>query len=87
MTILIQDLQQNLELDTEAMAGVRGGYSAMFAAQSLKILPHKPKLPGFGYPYPHHVSTQTLSNISEQLNLAVGSANVMQSNSNSVIQY
>lgn len=86
MTILIHDLQQNQELDTKAMAGVRGGYGAMYAAHSIKILPHKPKYPGF-YPYPHHVSTQSLTNISEQLNIAVGSANVMQSNSNSVTQF
>lgn len=85
MTILIHDLQKNHELDSKAMAGVRGGY-AMYAAQSLKIMPHKSKLPGF-YPAPHHVTTQSLSNFSEQLNIAIGSANVMQGNSNSVIQY
>ncbi len=85
MTILINDLQQNLELDTKAMAGVRGGYSALVAVQGLSAMPHTSKMSGFAAPY--SFNSKSLSNISEQLNIAVGSANVMQGNSNSVVQY
>ncbi|MFC6672953.1 hypothetical protein [Marinobacterium aestuariivivens] len=87
MTIIINDLQQNIEMDSKALAGVRGGYSALVAAQGLKLMPHMPKKPGYGLLYPSHVSHQSLSNFSEQLNIAVGSAYVTQGNSNSVIQY
>jgi len=44
-----------------------------------------PRMPSFGAP--HYYSSQSLSNFSDQLNLAVGSANLMQTNSNSVTQY
>ena len=84
MTILINDLQQNHELDAQAMAGVRGGYS-MYSSQVHAIMPHKPGRAGFGFP--SSFSSQSLTNISDQLNIAVGSANVMQGNSNSVVQY
>jgi len=71
MTLLINDLQQNLELDSQAMAGVRGGHSA-YGSQMHAIMP---RMPSFGAP--HYYSSQSLSNFSDQLNLAVGSANLM----------
>ncbi len=87
MTIIINDLQQNSELDSKAMAGVRGGYTAMANTLVTTMGPysglklHQPSL------YPSSFTMKSLTNISEQLNIAVGSAYVSQGNSNAVIQY
>jgi len=87
MTILINDLQQNLELDSRAMAGVRGGYS-MYSNQMHTIMPYEYDEPkGWGPGVPSNFNMKSLTNINKQLNLAVGSANVIQSNSNSVMQF
>jgi len=86
MTIIINDLQTNTELDSKAMAGVRGGMG-MVATQKMTILPHKPKKPGYGHGHPTHIYSKSLTNISEQLNIAVGSFNVTQVNSNTVTQH
>jgi len=82
MTIIIDDLQTNTVLDSNKMAGVRGGMGA-----PQQFLPYHPKKPGYGLGYPTHLVRKDLTNISEQLNIAVGSANVIQANSNSVSQY
>lgn len=87
MILLIHDLQQNLELDTQAMAAVRGGFTAMTNSMVTTMGP----APGLKRHHPSRIPSsffkQSLENISEQLNIAVGSANVIQGNSNSVIQY
>jgi len=84
MTIIINDLQTNTVMDSKEMAGVRGGMG-LAATQKMTILPYpyKHKKPG----YPTHVVHKSLTNISEQLNIAVGSFNVMQANSNTVTQH
>jgi len=86
MAIIINDLQTNTVMDSKEMAGVRGGMG-MAATQTLTILPHRPKKPGYGFGHPTNVVRKSLSNISEQLNIAVGSFNVMQVNSNTVTQH
>lgn len=86
-TLTISDLHESKELDSNAMTAVRGGFTAMTnslvttmgATPALKL--HQPSL------YPSSFYKKSLNNFSEQLNVAVGSANVMQGNSNSVIQY
>jgi len=90
-TLIINDLQESNVLDSTSMAGVRGGYTAManslvttmgparMGPKGLKL--HKP------YGHPTTLVTKKVKNISEQLNIAVGSANVMQGNANSVTQY
>lgn len=87
MTMLtITDLHASKELDGKAMTQVRGGYTAMANSLVTTMKPgglkmHQPSL------YPSHYMHKSLTNISEQLNIAVGSAYVNQGNSNSVIQY
>jgi len=85
MAIIINDLQTNSVMDTKEMAGVRGGMG-MVPLKRVPLgplLPHKPKKPG----YPTHIVHQSLFNKSSQLNIAVGSFNVVQANSNSVTQH
>jgi len=90
-TLIINDLQESTVLDSNAMAGVRGGYTAM--ANSLVTTMGPAKGPGKGLKmhkplgFPTTLVRKDLTNISEQLNIAVGSAGVMQANSNSVSQY
>jgi len=89
MTIIINDLQTNTELDSKAMASVRGGMG-MTPRKRVPLgplLPHHPRKPGYGHGHPTHIYSKSLTNISEQLNIAVGSANVTQVNSNSVTQH
>jgi len=85
--LTITDLHESKELDTQAMSAVRGGYTAMTNSlvttlgPGSALKPHKPAL------FPRASFHKSLNNFSEQLNIAVGSANVIQGNSNSVIQY
>lgn len=85
--LTINDLHDSKDLDNKAMTQVRGGYTAMANTLVTTMGPysglplHQPAL------YPSTFMKKSLTNISEQLNIAVGSAYVSQGNSNSVIQY
>lgn len=87
MTLIINDLHASHELDSQAMTQVRGGYTAMANTLVTTMGPYKGLKLHQPSMYPSSFHTQSLVNISEQLNIAVGSAYVSQGNANSVIQY
>ncbi len=86
MTIIINDLVQNEQLDSRAMAKVQGG-KAIFANGQFHKLPHGPKGHGPMVILPGNLFHQGLSNVSNQINIVVNSQNVSQSNSNTVLQF
>ena len=86
MTIIINDLVQNEQLDSRAMAKVQGG-KAIFANGKFHMLPHGPKGHGPAVILPGNFFNKSLSNVSNQLNIVVNSQNVTQSNSNTVLQF
>ncbi|MFC6672950.1 hypothetical protein [Marinobacterium aestuariivivens] len=77
MTIAINDLHESKTLDSQALAGVRGGYA--FNPGYLM-----PKPGWFG---PVSSNTKQLTNSNTQLNIAVLSQDVFQTNSNTVLQF
>lgn len=73
--LTITDLHASNELDTRAMKSVRGGFSWGYGGDAKHWLG------------PVSSSIKDLTNINTQLNIAVLSENVFQSNSNAVTQF
>jgi len=86
MTIVINDLEQNKELDSVALAKVCGG-KAIFANKPQHILPRQPQRHGPLVILPGNLFKKSLGNVSNQINIAVNSQNVIQGNSNAVSQF
>ena len=87
MSLLINDLEKNEQLDAQTMTHVRGG-KAIFA--NTQANPFGPGMRGHGpaVVLPGHLFNQkSLNNTSTQLNIVVNSQNVVQSNSNTVFQF
>jgi len=72
-TLTVTDLHASKELDTRAMNRVRGGHTWGYNGARY-------------WPGPVSTSIKELNNINTQLNIAVLSKDVFQSNTNSVVQ-
>lgn len=86
MTIAINDLAQNEQLDARALVRVRGG-KAIFAGHKGPGPLQGPHGHGPAVILPGHLFHKSLSNVTNQINIVVNSQNVSQSNSNTVLQF
>ncbi|MFC6673259.1 hypothetical protein [Marinobacterium aestuariivivens] len=87
MSLLINDLDKNDQLDAQAMTQVRGGM-AIFANKQAHHFGPGPKGHGPAVILPGHLfNKKSLTNVSNQLNIVVNSQNVSQTNSNTVFQF
>ncbi|MFC6672846.1 hypothetical protein [Marinobacterium aestuariivivens] len=87
MSLLINDLEKNEQLDAQAMTHVRGG-KAIFASKQVHHFGPGPKGYGPAVILPGHLfNKKSLTNSSTQLNIVVNSQNVSQTNSNTLLQF